>query len=83
MDRQDKTRLFRILLNLVPQLGNIDVNIIGTSAILVWPHFGEDLLEGQYLSRVPDEINQQAEFGGCYLDPFAIYENIMPVKIDT
>ena len=83
MDRHDIARLAGILLNFLPKVRDIHMDMFHASSVFISPNIHQDLFKRQQLTGIAGQINQQTKFHWGQLDPFALDENFMLLDVDT
>src|SRR5207253_944477 len=80
--RQDEERMRRILLDLPPQISDVDIDHAGLDWVLVAPHMVDDLFAGQPFAGVRGEERQQVELRVGQQHLTGIVEDAALVEID-
>src|SRR5690348_1331818 len=79
---QDVFGMGRVLFDLLPQIGDVEPQIMGLVAVLVAPDLGEQRFVGEQPPGIVDQMIEQAIFGWAQRYFLTAYQDLAFVEID-
>src|SRR5713101_4582662 len=80
--RQDVFGVRRVFFDFLPQVGDIEAQVVGFIAVFAAPHFREEGFMRQQAASVADEVVEQAVFCGAQDDFFPAHDHFALREID-